>query len=80
MEEIKVNGNFAVKVGNMWASTSYNSVSLNEQPESLMAFKDAYKLAEKVGGKVFMFKPQEISKDEMENLILASGVNQPDEE
>lgn len=79
MEEIKVNGNFAVKVGNMWASSSYDSVKLNEQPESLMSFKDAHKLAEKIGGKVFMFKPQEISNEEMENLILASGINQEEE-
>lgn len=79
MEEIKVNGNFAVKVGKMWASSSYNSVAINDQPESLMNFKDAYKLAEKVGGKIFMFKPQEIKDDEMENLILASGLKQEEE-
>lgn len=80
MEETKVNGNFAVKVGNMWAAESYNSVSLNEQPESLMSFKNAYKLAEKVGGKIFVFKPKEIAESELENFILASGIKNDEDE
>ena len=77
--EIKVNGNFAVRVGNMWAKTEYNSVSLSEQPSSLMKFTDAYKLAERTGGKVFMFKPKEILETEMENLILAAGISRDSE-
>lgn len=75
MDEIKVNGNFAVKVGNMWAKSDYEGAKLTKQPDSLMDFKRAYKLASEIGGKVCMFKPSEISDKEMENLVMASGLN-----
>lgn len=79
-EEIKVNGNFAVRVGNMWAKRDYEGAKLTEQPDSLMKFADAYKLAQKIGGKVHMFKPKEIAESEMESLILAAGIKQHEEE
>lgn len=75
MDEIKVNGNFAVKVGNMWAKQEYSSVQLTKQPDCLMDFKRAYELAKEIGGKVWMFKPSEITDSEMENLVMASGLN-----
>lgn len=79
-EEIKVNGNFAVRVGNMWAKSDYEGAKLTKQPDSLMDFKRAYKLANEVGGKVHMFKPQEISESELNNLMLAAGVGNQDED
>lgn len=79
MESIKVNGNFAVKVGNMWAKRSYNEVNLTKQPDALTDFKQAYALSKEIGGKVYMFKPAEISDEEMENLILASQAGEGEE-
>ncbi len=49
-EETKVNGNFAVRVGNMWAKRDYEGAKLTEQPNSLMKFADAYKLAKRDSG------------------------------
>lgn len=80
MEDIEVTGNFAVKVGNMWAKKDYEGVKLTKQPDSLMEFKRAYQLAEETGGKVHMFNPQEISKEEMENLAIAAGVKTESED
>lgn len=74
MENIKVEGNFAVKVGNMWARKDYNEITLKDQPASLLGFKDAYKMAEKTGGKVVMFKPQELTDEELANLKIAAGI------
>lgn len=72
MEEIKLNGNFAVKVGQMWAKQSYDSIELNDYPKSLVSFADAFSLSEKTGGKVVMFKPVEISNEKIEELKLAA--------
>lgn len=72
--EIKVDGNFAVKVGKMWARSSYDNVELYKQPKSLMNFKDAYELKEKVGGEIYMFKPQQLDLAEIENLKLAAEI------
>ena len=72
--EIKVNGNFAVKVGKLWARNDYNEVSLHEQPKSLMTFKDAYDLNEKVGGEIYIFNPRKLDLAEVENLKLAAGI------
>lgn len=80
MENIKVNGNFAVKVGNMWAKRGYSEVNLTKQPAALTDFKQAYTLSKEIGGKVYMFKPSEISDEEMENLILASNAEGDEEE
>lgn len=71
-EGINVNGNFAVMVGKMWASDGYSEVSLNKNPKSLMSFKDAYNLSEKTGGKIVMFKPTELTDDQLVDLKLAS--------
>lgn len=80
-EEIKVNGNFAVKVGNMWAKQEYGDpVSLTDQPDKLMGFKKAYELSKKVGGRISMFKPQEIGESELNNLALAAGIGNKEEE
>ncbi len=79
-EEIKINGNFAVRVGNMWAKRDYEGAKLTEQPDSLMKFADAYKLAKKIGGKVHMFKPKEIPEAEIESLILAAGIKESEDE
>ncbi len=76
MEEttITVNGNFAVKVGKMWASKdSYgDSVSLCENPEKLCSFAKAATLAEKTGGKIVVFKPIELSDEQIADLKLAA--------
>lgn len=75
MEEIKLNGNFAVKVGQMWARNDYgDSVELNSHPKALVSFTDALSLAEKTGGKVVMFKPVEVSDEKIEELKLAAEV------
>ena len=76
MEEIKVNGNFAVKVGKLWATkdTYSGGVALHEQPESLMEFSKAYELSEKVGGEVYIFRPEPITKEKMEDLRLAADM------
>lgn len=74
MEEIKLNGNFAVKVGQMWAKKSFDSIELDNQPKALVSFTDALSLAEKTGGKVVMFKPIEISDEKIEELKLAAEV------
>ena len=79
-DDIKVNGNFAVRVGNMWAKSDYEGAKLTKQPDSLMDFKRAYKLASEVGGKIHMFKPQEISESELSNLVLAAGIDNKDED
>lgn len=74
MEEcINVNGNFAVMVGKMWASEDYSDVRLSKNPKSLLSFKDAHKLAEKVGGKIIMFKPVELTDEQLADLKLAAA-------
>lgn len=73
-ETIKVDGNFAVKVGKMWVSKQYSDVELKEQPNSLISFKEAYELREKTGGSIFMFKPIELDLAEIENLKLAAEI------
>lgn len=80
MEDIKITGNFAVKVGSMWAKDDYEGAKLTKQPDSLMDFKRAYKLAEKTGGTIHMFKPQEVTKDELENLAIAAGMKESEDE
>ena len=70
--EISVNGNFAVRVGKMWATKEYNSINLNEQPNSLYSFKKAFNLAEQVGGRVVIFKPTELSDEQLAELKLAA--------
>ncbi len=72
MEEIKLNGNFAVKVGQMWARNDYSSIELTDYPKTLVSFSDALALSEKTGGKVVMFKPVEISDEKIEELKLAA--------
>lgn len=71
--EISVNGNFAVRVGKMWATKSYSDINLNDQPNSLYSFKKAYELAEKVGGSVVVFKPTELSAEQIAELKLAAA-------
>ncbi len=72
MEEIKLNGNFAVKVGQMWAKKSYDTIELDNYPKSLVSFTEALTIAGKTGGKVVMFKPVEISDEKIEELKLAA--------
>jgi len=72
MEEIKLNGNFAVKVGQVWAIKVYDSIELHDYPKALVSFTDALALSEKTGGKVVMFKPVEISDEKIEELKLAA--------
>jgi hypothetical protein len=71
--EISVNGNFAVRVGKMWATKDYNSINLDDQPNSLYSFKKAYELADKVGGRVVIFKPTELSDEQLAELKLAAA-------
>lgn len=75
-DEIKVDGNFAVKVGKLWARKDYSDVTLCERPKSLMSFKDAYNLNDKVGGEVFMFSPRKLDMQEIENLKLAAEISE----
>ena len=77
---IDVKGNFAVRVGNMWAQKDYSEIKLKEQPNQLDTFKNAYKLAEKTGGRIVMFKPQELTDDQLTELKLAAsdGVSDDD--
>lgn len=72
-EGINVNGNFAVMVGKMWASDGYNEINLHQNPKPLMSFKDAYDLSEKTGGKIVMFKPTELTDDQLADLKLAAA-------
>lgn len=72
MEEIQLNGNFAVKVGMMWAKETYDSIELVDYPKSLVPFADALNIAGKTGGKIVMFKPVEISDEKIEELKLAA--------
>ncbi|MBR2766822.1 hypothetical protein IKF63_01200 [Candidatus Saccharibacteria bacterium] len=76
MEEptIDVKGNFAVRVGKMWAGEeSYSeSVSLSEQPKQLCSFAKAATLAEKTGGSVVMFKPIDLTEEQIADLKLAA--------
>lgn len=73
METINVKGNFAAKVGTMWAKKNYDGIELNEQPESLNSFKEANELAQKIGGKVYMFKPVELTDEQIADLKLAAA-------
>ena len=72
MEEIKLNGNFAVKIGEMWAKKTYDGIGLKDYPEALVSFTEALALSKKTGGKVVMFKPVEISDEKIEELKLAA--------
>lgn len=72
-ETINVKGNFAAKVGTMWAKKSYNNIELNDQPESLTSFKEANELAQKIGGKIYMFKPVELTDEQIADLKLAAA-------
>lgn len=72
-ETINVKGNFAAKVGVMWAKKDYNSIELNDQPERLTSFKEANELAQKIGGKVYMFKPVELTDEQIADLKLAAA-------
>ena len=71
--EISVNGNFAVKVGKMWAYESYENIKLDKQPCALYTFKKAFALAEKIGGNVYIFKPTEIDEEKLAELKLAAA-------
>ena len=73
-KEIKVDGNFAVKVGKLWVIQRYDDIELKEQPTSLVSFKEAHELKEKTGGSIFMFKPVELDLTEIENLKLAAEI------
>lgn len=72
MEEIKLSGNFAVKIGDMWAKKAYDSIELKDYPESLVPFTEALTLSKKTGGKVVMFKPVEVSEEKIEELKMAA--------
>jgi hypothetical protein len=74
MEEttIDVKGNFAVRVGKMWASKDYSEVRLSKNPKSLLSFKDAHNLAEEVGGKIIMLKPVDLTEEQIADLKLAA--------
>lgn len=74
MENIKVECNFAVKVGKMWVVDGYN-LELKDRPKSLLDFKNAHKIAEKTGGRIVMFKPTELSDEELANLKLATDID-----
>lgn len=71
-ETIDVKGNFAVRVGNMWAQKDYSDIKLKEQPNQLDTFKNAYKLAEKTGGRIVVFKPQELTDEQIADLKMAA--------
>lgn len=73
METINVKGNFATKVGKMWAQKEYSGISLTEQPQSLTSFKEANKLAQETGGRVWMFKPVELTDEQIADLKLAAA-------
>lgn len=75
-ETINVKGNFAVKVGKLWAQKGYNGISLTEQPESLTSFKEANGLAQETGGKVWVFKPIELTDEQIADLKLAAAGNE----
>lgn len=72
-ETINVKGNFAAKVGKMWAQKEYNGISLSEQPKSLTSFKEANELAQETGGRVWMFKPVELTDEQIADLKLAAA-------
>lgn len=72
MEEIKLNGNFAVKIGEMWAKKGYDSIELKDYPEAPVSFAEALALAQKTGGKVVMFKSVELSEEKIEELKMAA--------
>lgn len=72
-ETINVEGNFAAKVGTMWAKRDYSNIELHNQPEKLTSFKDAYELAQKIGGKVYVFKPKELTDEQIADLKLAAA-------
>ena len=72
-ETINVKGNFAVKVGKLWAQKDYGSFKLTEQPECLMSFAKAATMAQETGGSLFMFKPVELSDEQIADLKLAAS-------
>lgn len=80
MEESKISGLFAVKVGSMWAKTEYGSeLKLTEKADTLLDFNKAYKIAKKTGGKIYQFKPQEISDDELKTYVRAAGIEKDED-
>lgn len=72
MEEIKLNGNFAVKIGETWAKKGYDGIELRDYPEALVSFTEALAMSKKTGGKVVMFKPVEVSEEKIEELKMAA--------
>lgn len=75
-ETISVKGNFAVKVGKLWAQKSYDGFKLTEQPECLMSFTSAVEIAHDTGGRLLVFKPVELTDEQIADLKLAATNNE----
>lgn len=72
MEETKINGIYAVKVGKLWARNNYSEVELFPTPKSLVGFKEAIELAEKTGGTIYQFTPEALDEEQIATLKLAA--------
>lgn len=72
MEDTKINGIYAVKVGKLWACKNYSDIELLTTPKSLVGFKDAIDLAEKTDGTIFQFTPEPLDEEQIATLKLAA--------
>lgn len=72
MEDTKINGIYAVKVGKLWVHSSYSDYELKTTPKSLVSIKEALVVADKTGGVIYQFTPTQLTAEQLDTLKLAS--------
>lgn len=60
---------YAVKVGEYWAKESYNEVSLQYVPYAFDSFKDAYSIAQKTKGELYLLEPNPMDGEDIQMAL-----------
>lgn len=60
---------YAVKVGEYWAKEIYNCIELHPVPFAFDSFKDAYSVAQRVGGELHTLEPKPMDGEEIQTAL-----------
>lgn len=60
---------YAVKVGEYWAKEMYNEVSLQYVPYAFDGFKDAYSIAQKTRGELYILEPTPMDGEDIQMAL-----------